>query len=338
MSRPIQPSGTSTPSISLALGVGAELDVPRTRSTGRISSQSAVARPWPAPRAPASTPVVLEQRVADLHALRHEEAEAHRAADQDLVGDVEEAVDHPDLVGDLGAAEHDDQRPRRRLDHRAQFDHLALQQQAARSRAGSWRRPRSGVGAVRGAEGVVDVDVRRAPASEPASIGSFFVSPGSKRVFSSSTIFARPEAAGGACSTSAPTTFGACVTSTPSSSERRSPTGASRELRVEPCRPAARGAEARTSAAPRSRSSSSVGSAARIRVSSTTSPSFSGTLKSTRTRTRRPATGASRTLAFEERHLVAVSDRRRRGSEYLAGELDAAVRVAPLVVVPARSP
>ena len=40
--------------------------------------------------------------------------------------------------------------------------------------------------------------------------------------------------------------------------------------------------------APRSRSSSIVGSAARMRVSSATAPSSSGTLKSTRTRTRLP--------------------------------------------------
>ena len=52
-------------------------------------------------------------------ALGAEEAVGHRAADQNPVGDLEEAVDDLDLVGDLGAAEDDDERPRRRVDDRA---------------------------------------------------------------------------------------------------------------------------------------------------------------------------------------------------------------------------
>ncbi len=51
--------------------------------------------------------------------------------------------------------------------------------------------------------------------------------------------------------------------------------------------------------APRLLSSSIVGSAALIRVSSSTSPPARGTLKSTRTSTRLPATSASRTLALD---------------------------------------
>ena len=42
-----------------------------------------------------------------------EEREAHRAADQDAVGDLEEAVDDADLVGHLGAADDGDERPPR---------------------------------------------------------------------------------------------------------------------------------------------------------------------------------------------------------------------------------
>ena len=75
--------------------------------------------------------LLLDQRVAGGDALGAEEAEAHRAADQDLVGDLEEAVDHADLVGHLGAAEDDDQRPLRATRRTAVSSrHLALQQQA----------------------------------------------------------------------------------------------------------------------------------------------------------------------------------------------------------------
>src|SRR4029079_3275032 len=85
--------------------------------------------------------------------------------------------------------------------------------------------------------------------------------------------------------------------------------------------------EQRTSEAPRSRSSSIVGSAASLRIASATRPPSRGTLKSTRSSTRSPATGASRTLAFEK-----LTEPAR--SEDLGGEVDAAVGVAPLVVVP----
>src|SRR6059036_413872 len=60
----------------------------------------------------------------------------------------------------------------------------------------------------------------------------------------------------------------------------------------------------------------------RIRVSSATCPSSSGTLKSTRTRMRLPATSASRT----ERGLLK--------SEEPLDEVDQTAAVAPLVVVP----
>ena len=41
-----------------------------------------------------------------------EEREAHRAADQDRVGELQEALDHADLVGHLRAADDRDERPR----------------------------------------------------------------------------------------------------------------------------------------------------------------------------------------------------------------------------------
>src|SRR4051794_22149637 len=90
-----------------------------------------------------------------------------------------------------------------------------------------------------------------------------------------------------------------------------------------------------------------VGSAARIRVSSVTLPSWSGTLKSTRTKTRLPAASRSWTVSLSmvgssgSRALPAPSgsgpDRGMCSGEAVGDELrevrDAAA-VAPLVVVP----
>ena len=46
-----------------------------------------------------------------------------------LVGGLEEAVDDPDLAGDLGAAEDDAERPRGVVADRGQLADLALEQQ-----------------------------------------------------------------------------------------------------------------------------------------------------------------------------------------------------------------
>jgi len=48
-------------------------------------------------------------RDAPMRALRDQERERHRAHDYELVGNLQEATDDSDLVGDLGAAEHGDQ-------------------------------------------------------------------------------------------------------------------------------------------------------------------------------------------------------------------------------------
>ncbi len=82
--------------------------------------------------------------------------------------------------------------------------------------------------------------------------------------------------------------------------------------------------QTRTSARRASSRSSSVGSEARMRVSSATRPSSSGTLRSARTSTRLPATSASRT---ERGFLISL--------EQDSDEVDQPARVAPLVVVPA---
>ena len=42
--------------------------------------------------------------------LRGEEREAHRSTDDELVDDLEQRLDHAELVADLGAAQHGDER------------------------------------------------------------------------------------------------------------------------------------------------------------------------------------------------------------------------------------
>ena len=60
-------------------------------------------------------PLGVEQRTADLVALRGQEGVGHPAADQQPVGELHQVADDPQLVGDLGAAEHDHVRPGRVL-------------------------------------------------------------------------------------------------------------------------------------------------------------------------------------------------------------------------------
>ena len=119
MSRPIIPSGTSTPSIATG-SASAEKLAPRTRSVGSASAQSEPAASSSAPGGELD-PLLLDQRVADLEALGAEEGEAHRPADQDRVDDLEEPLDDADLVGDLGAAEDDDERAVRVVEDRGQL-------------------------------------------------------------------------------------------------------------------------------------------------------------------------------------------------------------------------
>jgi hypothetical protein len=63
-------------------------------------------------------------------ALRLEEREAHRAADQDRVGALEERLEHADLVRHLGPADDRDERPLRVVEDAAQRRDLALEQPA----------------------------------------------------------------------------------------------------------------------------------------------------------------------------------------------------------------
>src|SRR5687767_7481665 len=71
-----------------------------------------------------------------------------------------------------------------------------------------------------------------------------------------------------------------------------------------------------------------VGRDARMRVSSPMTPFLSGTLKSTRTNTRRPVNARSRILRF------AIDTGLEPACRNFAQQVDAALRVAPLVVVP----
>ena len=101
----------------------------------------------------------LDQRIAGRAALGAEEAEAHRSADEQHVGEVEEAVDQLDLVAHLGPAEDDDQRALRRLDHAVERAHLALEQRPRERREVLCHANGARVRAVGRAECVVDEQV-----------------------------------------------------------------------------------------------------------------------------------------------------------------------------------
>ena len=101
----------------------------------------------------------LEQRVTDRCALRGEEREAHRAADDERVDDPEQRVDHSELVAHLRTAEHRDERASRMVAHAEQHLDLAGEQAAGGARQRPRRPDDRRVGAMRGAERVVDVRV-----------------------------------------------------------------------------------------------------------------------------------------------------------------------------------
>ena len=160
MSRPIHPSRHVDAVEHAMLGVGRE-----PLGDHEIARQLQLARPRRAAparardaRAPASSS--SHSDVADRVALRAQERKAHRAADDHRVGDLQEAVDHGDLVGHLGAADHRHERTRagfRGSDR--QRAHLALEQPSGRARQQVRDALGAGVRAVRGAERVVHVHV-----------------------------------------------------------------------------------------------------------------------------------------------------------------------------------
>ena len=107
------------------------------------------------------------QTVADRHALQFLlEGKGHPAANDDLVGLLEEAVDERNLVGDLRAAEDGEQRALRVFHHRHERLEFRLHQEAGhflRKLHADHRRMRP----MRGAESVVDEDV-----AEPREAGA----------------------------------------------------------------------------------------------------------------------------------------------------------------------
>ena len=274
MSRPIQPAGTSTPSSSLR-SVSAENSRPSTRSTGRRSLRSRRAA-----RRAGSAPSCLAQRVADVVALRREEREAHRPADEHLVGDLEELSSTPILSvtfappttatnGRAGSARIDVQR----LD-------LALQQQPGGATVEQQRHAvRRGVRAVRGAERVVDVGVGERAVALARAPGRPWSRPGRS---ARSRAGRRRRRARRRAPARSPT----C---SPSSSSRRVAHGPQRQLRVGALRPAEMAGEdePRALLAQRARASER---GPDPRVVGDRRPPSSGTLKSTRTKTRLPET------------------------------------------------
>ena len=151
MSRPLAPSGSRVPNVTTC-----PLASRPTMSVGRWIGLVALAS-----RLAAGVDLIrLEQGVTDRVALGGEEREAHRPADGEGVDDVEQRLDDAELVADLGAPEHGDERPLRVRAQLQQHLDLALQQAPSGGRQERRRADDRGVGAVRRPEGVVDVAIR----------------------------------------------------------------------------------------------------------------------------------------------------------------------------------
>jgi hypothetical protein len=130
-------------------------------------------------------PILLDLALAERLALRVEERVRHRAADDDRVDALEQRVEDLDLVRDLRAAEHGDVRPVDLAEQaRQEVDLLGHHEAGALVGDELHHAGGRGVGAVRRAERVVDVDVaiRRERARDCSSLAS---SPGWNRRFSS---------------------------------------------------------------------------------------------------------------------------------------------------------
>ena len=156
MSTPIQPSSMASLGTTSSSASSAKRSATST-STGSCSPQlsltacsiSSAAIAWPASSSCSDAP--------DPLALRGEEREAHRPADQHAVAALEQAPDQRQLVAHLAAAEHRDEGAFG-LGHQA-LEHLDLAREqepgAGRQQAGDALG--RGVGAVGRAEGVVHV-------------------------------------------------------------------------------------------------------------------------------------------------------------------------------------
>ena len=111
--------------------------------------------------------IFLHQAVPDRLAPARQEGIGHAAADDQRVGDFDEPARRPDLVRNLCPAEHDDQLPLGTLNRPRKIVQFLPHQEPGRAFGQKTGNPLGGrVGAVGGAEGVVDVDV--AQGGQPA--------------------------------------------------------------------------------------------------------------------------------------------------------------------------
>ena len=154
---PSQPSSIG-PKSMIRVRASADSSSPMTRSSGRWSLPAGAT--WASSPRATGMPAASQSESPTALAARGDERVAHRAADEDGVGELEEALDDADLVGHLRAAENRDERalggaedPRERRD-------LALEQQPGGGARDVVHDALGGrVRAVGGAEGVVDVGV-----------------------------------------------------------------------------------------------------------------------------------------------------------------------------------
>ena len=105
---------------------------------------------------------LLDPAVADRQALRLQKRVRHRAADQHRLATFDQAVEHPELVGDLGAADDRDERLHGLRQDLPEVVELLLHQKTSpRVTDEADHARRRSVRPVGGPEGVVDVDVDR---------------------------------------------------------------------------------------------------------------------------------------------------------------------------------
>ena len=157
---PIKFSGKLVSSTWMACALS-EKSVAATWSTGRSSfTRRASARSRTSLATLFLSP--LDLRLSDRHAFGGEECVGHRAADEQRIDLREQGIDHRDLVRDLGATEHRDERLLRRVDQRAQVLDLSHHQQpCALFSDEPHHARRRRMRAVRSSEGVIDVHGKR---------------------------------------------------------------------------------------------------------------------------------------------------------------------------------
>ncbi len=127
--------------------------------------------------------VGVEERAPHLHALGGQEGEGHAAADDERVDLGGEHLEHGELVGHLGAADDRHEGTCWPIEDLPQDLHLAGETQPGRAGQEGRRADDGRMGAVRRAEGLVDVGVvaRNEALHEGRIVGLL---PGSKRRFS----------------------------------------------------------------------------------------------------------------------------------------------------------